>query len=80
MTNGGSGYTGGLTSGALMVNGTTISGVSSALSNVLPGGSNNSLYLTGYGTGNSGTGLVVIIPAISATAVQIGVAASAFTI
>lgn len=79
-TNGGSGYTGGLTSGASMTNGTTLGGINSTPATILPGGSNNSLYVSGYGCGNGAGGMIVIIPAVSASAVQIGISATAFTV
>jgi hypothetical protein len=81
---GGSGYIGnvngakggiGLTSGAAYANGTTGTAFSST---VPPGGTSNSFYTGTYGYGNGSTGLVVIVPAVSASIHQVGVSASLF--
>jgi hypothetical protein len=42
-------------------------------SNVLPGGATNTFYQSGKGTANSGTGLVVIVPAVGTNPVYMGV-------
>lgn len=79
-TNGGSGYIGGLTSGGVTSNGVSFNASSASPSSVLPAASNSPLYVSGYGHGNAGTGLVVIIPAIGASANQIGVQANIFVV
>ena len=75
---GGSSYIGGLTS-ATYSNGVSYTQSSALPANVLPGGSSNLYYVSGYGHANGGTGLAVIIPAIGANPVQIGVSATLFS-
>jgi hypothetical protein len=80
MTNGGSGYIAGLTSGATTETGTTCKVLSTAPTSILPGGSNNTYYVSGYGNGSGTGGLVVIVPAVGTSANQIGVGANIFTV
>ena len=81
---GGSGYIGGFTSGGFTVNGTTATAPNVAASNILPGGatvmSNFGFDPRLYGTGAGTTGLIIIIPAIGSTAVQVGVSASLYAL
>jgi hypothetical protein len=81
---GGSGYIGGFTSGGVTVNGTTATAPNVAASNILPGGatvmSNFGFDPRLYGTGVGSTGLIIIIPAIGTTAVQVGVSASLYAL
>ena len=92
---GGSGYTGGLTSQGFTVAGNQVlSAIATGTgSNVTAGGpysatnglytaSNSPYYPSGgtYGSGGGGTGLVVIVPAIGSTAVQVGVSASLYAL
>jgi hypothetical protein len=82
---GGSGYVGnvngasggiGLTSGAVTSNGTSLSNSSMLpATNAVPGGTTSPYYQSGKGTGAGGTGLVVIIPALGTSPVNIGVTA-----
>ena len=80
---GGSSYYGGLT-GSAYANGGTILGSSTPSANV-PGGSTNTFYQSGKGVGNAvqnttGTGLVVIIPAVGTNPCQIGVSAKLYSV
>jgi hypothetical protein len=80
---GGSSYFGGLT-GSAYENGGTILGSSTPSANV-PGGSTSTLYQSGKGVGNAvanttGTGLVVIIPAVGTNPCQIGVTAKLYSV
>lgn len=80
---GGSGFTSNLTSGAVTTTGSTYTGPTNptvaTLSNVLPPNTSSPYYVTGYGHGALGTGLVVIVPAIGTNPVQIGVAATLYS-
>jgi hypothetical protein len=69
---GGSSYIGGLTS-ATYSNGISYTQSSALPADVLPGGSSNIFYVSGYGHANGGTGLVVIIPAVGTNPVYMGV-------
>jgi hypothetical protein len=74
---GGSSFIDRLTSGATFANGGTVLGQSTPSANV-PGGSGNSFYQSGKGVGNgvqqtTGTGLVVIVPAVGTNPVYMGV-------
>jgi hypothetical protein len=75
---GGSSYIGGL-SLATHSNGVSYTQSSALPVNVLPGGNTSIYYVSGYGHANGGTGLAVIIPAIGANPVQIGVSATLFS-
>jgi hypothetical protein len=90
---GGSGYIGningatggiGLTSSATYDNATdnAIANFTTGSTTRYPGGTSSPYYTTPYGQGNSansGTGLVVIVPAIGTSATQIGVSAALYS-
>ena len=69
----------GLTSGAAYANGTTATSAVTP-STVPPGGTSSSFYTGTYGYGNGSTGLVVIVPAVTASLNQVGVSATLFTL
>jgi len=75
---GGSSYIGGL-SLATYSNGVSYTQSSELPVNILPGGNTSLYYVSGYGHANGGTGLAVIIPAIGANPVQVGVSATLFS-
>ena len=79
---GGSGYIGnvngatgglGLTSGISHENGQTATLSTPSPQTILPGGSTSPYYISGYGHGNAGAGLLVIIPAVGTNPVYMGV-------
>ena len=70
---GGSSYYLSSLTGVVISNGVTTTSSSSLPSAVLPGGATNAFYQSGRGTANSGTGLVVIIPAVGTNPVYMGV-------
>ena len=81
---GGSSFIDRLTSGATYANGGTVLTSSTPSAN-LPGGSANSFYQSGKGVGNgvqqtTGTGLVVIVPAVGTNPCQIGVSAKLYSV
>jgi hypothetical protein len=63
----------GLTSGATYENGQSATASTPLPSSVLPGGSTNPYYISGYGHGDAGAGLVVIVPAVGTNPVFVGV-------
>jgi hypothetical protein len=78
---GGSGYIAGLTSSGATTAGTTYTGTTGSASTVvLPPNTSSPYYLTNYGHGAGGGGLAVIVPAIGASANQIGVQANIFAV
>jgi len=79
---GGSGYIGnvngatgglGLTSGISHENGQTATLSTPSPQTILPGGSTSPYYISGYGHGNAGAGLLVIVPAVGTNPVYMGV-------
>ena len=71
-------YSGGLTS-VVNSNGATTTSSASQPVSILPGGNTSPYYVTGYGHANSGTGLVVVVPAVGTSATQIGVSAALYS-
>jgi hypothetical protein len=49
------------------------------MSNTLPPNTASPYYVSGYGHGAGGTGLVVIVPAVGTNPVQIGVSAALYS-
>ena len=77
---GGSGFIGNFTSDGFTQTGTTLLGSTATPALALPAGTSSPYYVSGYGHGNNGGGLVVIVPAIGSTAVQVGVSASLYAL